>query len=607
MSSTDMKNPFTVQTPEDIEAQEALQLFVDVFTDFHKIRDRGHCMLNGARGCGKSMMFRLLQPDCQQLIRQVKLNELPFYSVLVSIKNTVLNLTDLRRLADGHVNVLLNEHFLTMFVASRMFLALAKTEIAGNAATRKAVAEFYKAFVTGLERCGFSDKLAPLPKDATIQRVFEHLKTTCDDLYCLVINYIRCLSFFSGTLPPYRGPLCGYLDFLLPLCTKLKELEFMPRGPLYLLMDDADYLNLVQTKILNSWVSTRTSATVSIKISTQLKYKTFQTVSGAFIDSPHDFSEINISDIYTGSKGTYLRRVEEIVDKRLKASGIQRDPKQFFPVDAEQEAEIEKIKEQLRNDWPITGKGHSASDDVVRYARPTFIANLKGPRKSGSTYSYAGFEQLVHISSGLIRYFLEPAALMFSEEVSLSHHPQVTEIRPGIQDKIIREEAERLMFNEFEKIFRDDASDTEEAKEQRRLDKKAKLHNLIKALGGAFHLKLISSDSAERRVFSVAISGNPEPDLIEIFELGVQFGYFHRSTIGNKDGTGRTPLYVLTRRLAPYFNLDPTSFAGYLFVTNERIKEAIAFPDRFLRKVKEKGADAAFASEQLPLFDSQGG
>ena len=46
------------------------------------------------------------------------------------------------------------------------------------------------------------------------------------------------------------------------------------------------------------------------------------------------------------------------------------------------------------------------------------FAILAVPPNQRSTYSYSGFDQLVHISSGLVRYFLEPAAVMFDEQRS---------------------------------------------------------------------------------------------------------------------------------------------------------------------------------------------
>ena len=73
-----------------------------------------------------------------------------------------------------------------------------------------------------------------------------------------------------------------------------------------------------------------------------------------------------------------------------------------------------------------------------RYARPIYMQSLAGSKKASSKYSYAGFEQLVHISSGLIRYFLEPAALMFSEQTAQSLG-EVKQIDPGIQNKEVRQ------------------------------------------------------------------------------------------------------------------------------------------------------------------------
>ena len=64
MSAIIKKNPFAVQTPEDMAAKDVNELFVDVFTDFYQVPRQGHTFLNGPRGSGKSMMFRYMEPDC---------------------------------------------------------------------------------------------------------------------------------------------------------------------------------------------------------------------------------------------------------------------------------------------------------------------------------------------------------------------------------------------------------------------------------------------------------------------------------------------------------------------------------------------------------------
>ena len=78
---------------------------------------------------------------------------------------------------------------------------------------------------------------------------------------------------------------------------------------------------MAQTKILNTWVSYRTTKDICFKISTQLDYKTHLTINEKRIDSPHDYSEINISTVYSSSKSRYNERIKEIVEK-LKSNGM---------------------------------------------------------------------------------------------------------------------------------------------------------------------------------------------------------------------------------------------------------------------------------------------
>lgn len=606
MATLDLKeNPFRVFTPEDMEAPDVAELFVNPFTDFNKIDGPGHVMLNGPRGCGKSMIFRYLLPDCQCIARKETLAGLPFLAFLISIKNTgpTPSLTEFRRLEDRHASIVLNEHVLTIFVTAKIFSALAKMGLPEDDAAGVEVGKYFSdVFEKRMTTCGGA---APkIEADLSPAGAFSIIANACDSIYDDVVQYAKRFEQSN-----YRGPLCGYLDFLLPLLHGLKQLSFLPSVPYYLLVDDADYLNLAQTMVLNSWISTRTQMDVSIKISTQLRYKTRTTISRLPIQSPHDFQEINVSDIYTTRYGRYMKRIEKIVDKRLKKAGIEASAQEFFPPDESQEEAIRRIGLRLRDEWTTTGRGHRASDDVVRYARPEFIRSLGGTAKSMSTYSYSGFEQLVHISSGLVRYFLESAARMYDDQRSHATDEPVTSILPGVQNTVCRTAADELMLSEFETLRGE--GETERLLEESMTpslgdvsSEMKRLERLIMALGGVFYCKLVSDD-AERRVFSVAVSGRIEPGIASVFNLGVIHGYFHRSSIGNKDGTGRTRLYVLTRRLAPFFKLDPSSFAGYLWVTNDRLRAAMESPEAFVRRVRNDGVGHYFDESQLDLFEDE--
>lgn len=584
-----MNNPFSVRTPEEITATDAHTLFVDNLSDFPKLLDPGHMFIHGPRGSGKSMMFRYMKPDCQVLYRASALKELAFFGVYCPIRNTNLSLTELLRLKTHYADVVLNEHFMVAYFMERVSDALRGTDFAeADLSATKLFLE--NCFAKRLRRCGWRGEL-PIADCGTVQQCFSRMFEVCEDLYAEVMGFIRHLS--TGHIPDYKGPLCGYLDFLHPVIKELKSLPFLPAGPVFLMIDDADNLNLSQTLVLNSWVATRTSSDVSLKISTQLGYKTYRTISGQYIDRTHDYTEVYIDALYTTNKSKYRDRVREVIQKRLALVGISATPEEFFPEDEAQEAAIKKREEDLIARHAAEGRGNRPGDDALRYARPEYIASLKGPSKSGASYSYAGFSQLVHLSSALIRYFLEPAALMFSRQKGDSGAVPVQFIKPHIQDEVVRKESDNLLFEEMDKLA------SEKDQENEYYIKVRKLSNLIHNLGGVFHLKLISSQS-ERRVFSIALSDPPDTEIGAVLALGVQQGYLQKASLGNKDGTGRTHRYILTRRLAPSFLLDPSGFSGYMFVTNKYLHDAMDDP-KTLRRIKGKGVDLSFADEQPEL------
>ncbi len=166
---------------------------------------------------------------------------------------------------------------------------------------------------------------------------------------------------------------------------------------------------------------------------------------------------------------------------------------------------------------------------------------------------------------------------------------------------VLRRQAEEFLFDDLEKLRDDESTDASDEAVVTRLNR------LVRSLGGVFR-HILLSDRSERRVFSIAFVDEPSSELRQALDLGKRYGYFHESTIGNKDGTGRTRLYILSRRLAPLFNLDPTSFAGYLFVRGSLLDEAMANPDVFVRAMEKRISrpsqdEDALEERQLSLLE----
>ena len=581
-------NPFSVETPEHMTAKDINDLFVPQ-TESFSLESEGHIFLHGHRGCGKSMMFRRLAPDCQHLLLNKEINELPFFGIYMSIKKTDIDLIDFDVLDGTAARIIIAEHVMVCYFLSNFFGEINKYCNINNCSIQNEINQFIDTtFLNILSDLGFDDLVDLNIKDSRFsENKIQYLIYFFDRQYTYYIKFLKkILMGFENKNINYENPIFSFYDTMLPLIGEFKKLSFIPSSPIYFLVDDADNLNLEQTQVLNTWVSYRTTDILSFKISTQMKYKSYLTQSGRRIETPHDYKELTYSKIQTGSsKESYSLWVKEISKKRLKLFSnknplIKTDPKEFFPDDIEQENKIRDIYDKYKS-GELKGSSSRNNDNAYRYARPDYIKSLGGSSKNRNSYKYAGFEQLVHISSGVIRYFLDSASKMFAaEERNLGSCDNVNHISPSIQNKIIRDDADSLFFNQIDKIESNDNN----------YEKIEKLRNLINCIGALFYSALISTNS-ERKFFSFIISDseNISSELNSILSLGFQEGLLYESYIGAKDGLSRTKLYVMTRRLAPYFNIDPMGFSGYKSIKTEFLTASMNNPKAIINQLKSNG------------------
>lgn len=609
-------NPFAVVSPEELTADQADQLFVEMHSDYPEITRQGNMLVTGARGCGKSMLIRCSLPDFLMVRNNKKFSELSYLALNVSIKKTSINISELQRLNDYHMPYLLNEHILTLHVLmySFMFLANNITYELTEYDEEKYRAFFSNTYSRYLTLSGARSDFAV--DYSTPKSFFDSLYQNLVDLSYSFLPYVTNLYNTSTPDFSYNMPLFSFARFIVPVFTEMRDLPCFPSGkPILLFVDDADNLSEIQTQILNSWIASRTQPTISLKVFSQIGlYKTFLTPTGNLVESPHDYQELDISSKYTtrsnaDSSDYYYNKAIHVLFRRLKLAGyaesinedntkeVEKTLKHFFPTYKKQEEGIKHEEDRIREGYALSGRGNRLDDDIRRYAIPNYIRKLAGTSKSKYTYRYAGLENIVHLSSGIIRYLLDAVAKMYDVTTKNQKTSIISRIPTDIQNSVLREKADFYLFNELPKSqelsefnARSGISITDSPQSTTE-----KLANLINAMGRTFQEILLSgtdddpfSGRSERKVFSIALS-NPNgvsTELKEVFRLGVRLGFLHQSYIGNKNGNGRTSLYILNRCFAPVFTLDPSGFQGYLFMTNEDLLSAI-HTGKKLRSISE--------------------
>lgn len=589
--------PFTVQTPDDLSAAEAVGLFVAT-PESKTLSDPKHTFVHGPRGSGKSMNFRWLMPDVQLLDNGAgaKLTDLPFFAAHFGVKVTGLGQLEMSKLRGDARLTILGEHQLVLHMLVAIFKSLSNSlsTLSLDANEHQECinlfqGEFIHIFNQG--DVGFSS--GRFTSITNVSDAVQEAISWVDALATQVQRYFARQVIQLNNYMPWSAPIYDYSTTLEPIVDLLRKLSFMCKGPVYIFVDDADYLTLEQTSILNSFISRRRVDKICFKVGTQLSYKHYVAVDGRRIESPHDFSEIRLDIPQTGDrKKRYHELLSSVIEKRLKSYQIYIPPSDYFPEDSKQVEKIKTIADGLKEIHKDDTREYRAGDMAYRLARPEYMRGLGGIRKQSHSYSYSGFEQLAHISSGVIRNFLEPASKMFNEQLNdcvAGTYPSL--ISPSIQDKVIREESDNFKGNLLAGFRASLPVLFMEAERDYQSQLASKLEKLVECLGAAFHAQLINPNKSERRVFSFALSDYPSRILKETLELGVKEGVLFHHYIGKKDGFGKTDLYILSRRLAPAFKLDPNGFSGYLFFRSDVLERAIDNPITFSDELRRRGLD----------------
>lgn len=578
------KNPFAVHSPDTLESVPAdyiVNLFVEEYTRLPAIEQQKHTFVWGSRGSGKSFILRYMEPQCQE-IRYGSMADFlnkddSFIGVYFPCKNCLLDKTDLDNIDNSRMSETISEHLLNISIVEKTIYTI-QDQIPSEFYEQQDVESLIEYILLTLD----GDSIEKSRRRADIKtnrdtQPLDWLRVLLEHERNQIFQYLKDLSI-ERKEPVYDGSTTGYHDFILPFMKDVQDMIHNGESPIFLLIDDAFYLRKHQQKTINTWVGNRDQAYLCMKVSAdRARYDTFKMKNDDLIEKTHDFTEVRLDEQYTVEHTDYREKVREIANRRLElADGPTKDIREFLPEREYEQELLEEIKEEMREEWHENdGPGESPSNYVDKYARARLHQRLSEDKISKS---YAGFDYLVHISAGRIRDFLDPCHLMFEKCVERGEkRDEIDEIPVDIQDDIIKDYSRDLLQQRPEMIRKD-----LDAEEMNTLDK---LIRLVRSLGKLFRERLHEEDHREPRVFSFSVRDEipPNSEVRKVIDLGIERGYFTLHTYPSKDGGGGENLYILNRRLAPVFTIDPTSFRGRIQLDYNKLQIGCKDPKEFVR------------------------
>lgn len=578
------KNPFAVHSPDALETVPAnyiVNLFVEEYTRLPAIEQQKHTFIWGLRGSGKSFILRYMEPRCQE-IRFGSLSEFfekddSFIGIYFPCNNGQQDKTELDKIEDDYKRQAISEHLLNVCVAEETISSIVE-QIPSRFYSNDDVEALIEDVLHTLDAESLEDckRRASLEADKNSEPL-EWLRCLFKYQRVGIEDYLKELAIGRGSTE-YKGSVTSYHNFILPFFKKIREMVWKENLPIYLLVDDAFYLREHQQRVINTWIGNRDQAYLCVKVSSvRSRYDTYETKEGDPIEETHDFSEVGLDEQYTVEHSDYSNKVKRIANRRLEIAEVPtKDVKEFLPASEYEQDLLEQIRKEMREEWEENqGPGESVTNYVDKNARARLHQRVA---ENKASKSYAGFDYLVHISSGRIRDFLNPCHTMFEKCVERGNaRDEIEEIPVSIQNDIIKEFSRELLQDKPKKIRKDLDADERSTLE--------KLMTLVKSLGDLFHERLHDEDHREPRVFSFSVRGviPPDSDIHQVLELGTERGYFTLHTAPSKEGGGGEELYILNRRLAPVFTIDPSSFRGRIPLDHQKLKVACEDPDEFVR------------------------
>jgi hypothetical protein len=589
MKSKRPTNPFEYEAAVNFATDELIEYFVEDHNYSRFIQSGRNIFIVGERGCGKSMT--LLYNSYQKQFRKTDKGGLDFDYSKIGIYVPCTNALFFKKEYE-----LINNQFKVSVLSEHFFVLAIGFEIANVLSTIDCEITIEKEQEIRSDLNYILNVKIPdgLPIFKGLVRYFQKLNSeTQNQINNSEDSFSdKCVSFYS---------------LIIPLIRIVKGIKKFESTHFLLLIDDAHDLNFHQIRALNSWISYRDHSDFSFKVAVaKVKKHTYVTATGSSILEGHDFLKIDMEKPFQNKFSDFGLWAKDIIERRLEKYGVGKiEASVFFPTNQNVDKELEKYKEIVKKkaqgiftDTSDPKRQKRIDDYVYKYYRAEYFRNR--PAKANLPH-YAGWETIVHLSTGVVRNLLYPCYWMYDKEYSTladeskggNEEIKVEHIRPSYQDEVIKEKSQEL----WDRVKNDLFNNIQDCSTKQAIQ----IKNLFDSLVFLFKERLLS-DVSEPRAITFSISAKNKLNSTQTEELEnllriskeAQILYDRESTA--KDAGERETYYVPNRLLFPIRGLD---------VVGQHARISIKAIELYRAAVDGKPINSKEVLQQKTLFDHE--
>jgi hypothetical protein len=529
-------NPFVFNAASNLDSELLMKMFIPDHNYSRFIESKRNVFFWGERGCGKTMTLLYnkmsLIKKAEQDIR--KGNSLSFIPVYISCITPLIFKREYLLLENNFKAAVVSEHYLSLSIALSLVDSLLELPGLNNILDENLVADNISYI--------FDEELP------SGNGVFTRLKKFITRKFIQTqkeINRSDSDAFYDDTFT--------FTSIITPLIETLIEQKCFSDAHFVFMMDDAHDLNSHQRAALNSWIAYRDNSAFSFKVSAA-KTPDFSlaTTSGGAILPGHDYIAIDIEKPFQNDHSAYGNLARKIISKRLELIDVSKSPEEFFPINQNMNADLEKARIRAK-EIAIEKYGENdkkcINDYIYKYSRAIYFRE-RSPRANKPPYS--GFETIVNVSSGVVRNLLEPCFVMYEDMISKNEGKKITEISPSVQTDVIFRLSEG-----FWKRLRDGINN--EIDSCTTLDGQH-VENLFNSLAELFRKRLLDEKSSEPRAIAFTISARTDDimaQLTPILNIARRAQLLYVRTGNAKDNGADEDYYIPNKMLWPSRGLDP--------------------------------------------------